>query len=316
MGSAPAVTVVVCTADRPAQAATAVAAILASSASPDRSFEVIVVDQTDGPDTATALGHLLSDDRLQYIHADAVGKGGALGLGLARARGQIIACTDDDCVVASDWLALITAPFADRPQVAVVFGRVDAGPHDPQAGFVPAYQPQREGERRSLRGLAPDGMGACMAVRRSAILALGGFDPTIGPGGPFRSGDDRDVAIRALLAGYSLYETAAAAVTHHGFRTFRDGRVHARRAWYGIGAICAKALRRHRTEILPVIWDLFVLRALLPAALDALHLRRPRGGARSLWFVRGLVRGLRTPLRPDALVYDLQSPNRSRTQTP
>lgn len=298
----PSVSALVCTAGRAESARRAVGSILASSY---RDFDVIVVDQSAEGATERALSDLRSDTRLRYTRVGPIGKGAALNIGLAEARGEIVACTDDDCVVAADWLERIVAPFAQRTRVAVVFGRVDAAAHDPTEGFVPAYRPVGNRERTSLIGRAPDGMGASMAVRRSAVAAIGGFDPAIGPGGEFRSGDDRDIAVRALLAGFSIYDEPGAVVVHHGFRTFREGREHAARAWYGMGAICAKPAARMRVEILFIATDLFILRGVGPALIDALHLRRPHGLTRITSFVAGFWRGLRTPLRPDVLVFDL-----------
>ncbi len=296
------VTAVICTAGRAGSIRTAVGALLASAY---RAFEVIVVDQSDDATTEDALSDLRSDDRLRYLHPGPIGKAAALNVGLSEGRGEILACTDDDCVVAADWLERIVSPFSGRPRVAVVFGRVDPAPHDSNAGFIPAYAPVRDRERTTLIGRAPNGMGASMAVRKSAIVRIGGFDPAIGPGGAFRSGDDRDIAIRALLAGFSIYDAAGAVVVHHGFRTFREGREHAHRAWYGMGAICAKPLKARRPEILFVAADLFILRAVGPAVMDVLHWRRPRGLTRIASFVAGFARGLATPLRTDALVFDL-----------
>ena len=49
------------------------------------------------------------------------------------------------------------------------------------------------------------------------IDAIGGFDPMLGPGSKFHDCDDRDIAIRALLARHHVYETSTIAVKHFGF---------------------------------------------------------------------------------------------------
>src|SRR4029079_1375471 len=87
------------------------------------------------------------------------------------------------------------------------------------------------------------GMGAGMAVRRRAVLSLGGFDEQLGPGGRLRSGEARDLAARALVAGWWVLQIPDAYVVHHGFRTWVEGRSLTRRDWFGIGAAYAKQLK-------------------------------------------------------------------------
>lgn len=45
-------------------------------------------------------------------------------------------------------------------------------------------------------------LGANMSARQSLVERLGAFDPLLGPGSPFRAGEEPDLAIRALAAAY------------------------------------------------------------------------------------------------------------------
>jgi len=295
------ITALVCTAGRPDMVVRSISSILANT---HPLFEVFVVDQSTDRATADALAPLLADPRVHYVQSTERGKGAALNTGLAMARTEIVACTDDDCIVAADWLDSMAAAFAGRPQVAIVFGAVAPVPHDRSRGYVPAYEPRADRLVMSLRQKASArGIGACMGLRRSAIVALGGFDPGIGPGGTFRAGDDWDIAARALIAGYAVFETPSVRVTHDGFRTFEEGRVHARRDWYGIGAVCAKPVRAGHPSAALVAAQVFVGDAVWPPVRDLLHLRRPVGIARIVAFAAGFARGLRTPVHQDTLVF-------------
>ena len=295
------VTVLICTANNGDLIGRSLRSVLANTYP---NFRVIVVDQSVDDRTGEAVRSLLPDERLHYIRdPQRAGKGAALNLGLAETDDEIVVCTDDDCVVPADWLERVSAIF-EREGAALVFGSVEAAPHDPALGFIPAHSPARDGylDRRVRR--APDGMGACMAFRRSAIETLGGFDPAFGPGSEFRSGDDRDIALRALIAGLPVYETTEVTVTHYGFRRHREGRQHARRAWHGMGGMCAKLLKTGHWRIAFVAFDLFVIRAMWPVIAQALRLRRPAGLTRMTSFAGGFARGLRTPVRRDALIFD------------
>jgi GT2 family glycosyltransferase len=181
---------------------------------------------------------------------------------------------------------------------------VTADSYDTSAGYVPAYERRTDRVLTSVgdarRGI---GLGAGMALRRDAILALGGFDETFGPGSRFGSGDDWDLSLRALLGGWQVYDTAELSIVHHGFRTFSEGRAHALRDWIAIGALCAKPIRALRWSAVTVAVWLFSAEALWPPLRDLLRLRKPSGASRITGFVRGFVHGLRTPVDRATLVF-------------
>ena len=299
----PTISALICTANRPELACRAVASILTNT---HPSFEVLIVDQSDDGRTGTGIRRFFRDARVRYLRSRERGKGAALNAGLAIARAEIVACTDDDCVTPPEWLVRMSAAFEGREGVAVVFGAVNAAPHDRGAGFVPTYQPAADRLVTSILEKArARGIGACMGLRRSAVLALGGFDPAFGPGGRFPSCDDWDIAARALLVGYAVYETPSVLVVHDGFRTFREGRDHARRDWYALGAACAKPVRAGHLRAGLVAMQVFLADAVAPLVRDLVRLRPPIGLTRITAFVAGFIRGLRTPLRHDSLIYDL-----------
>jgi hypothetical protein len=142
-----------------------------------------------------------------------------------------------------------------------------------------------------------------MALRRDAVLSFGGFDETFGPGARFRSGDDWDVSLRALLHGWQVYDTPTVSVLHYGFRTFAEGREHALRDWVAIGALCAKPIRAgHVSAVWLAVW-LFGVEAVWPPVRDLLHLRRPSGLSRIAGFLGGFRDGLLTAVDRKNLVF-------------
>jgi glycosyltransferase involved in cell wall biosynthesis len=294
-------TAVVCTRNRGAAVLGAVRSILASQA---HEFELLVVDQSTNDDTFNALRELSADPRLVYVRSRDRGLGRAHNLALRLARSEVMAITDDDCEVPPHWLAAFGDVFREHPNVAVAFCTVRAAPHDPTAGFIPAYQCRGTTIVSTVLGkLRARGIGAGIAVRRQMMLDLGGFDDLLGPGAPFPSCDDGDVAARALLGGYEVCETDRTFVIHYGFRTWAEGRDLAARDWVAIGAAFCKPLRAGYVSFAVVpLYELFV-KALWPPINDLLHLRRPRGVKRGFHFINGFVRGLAAPMNRDTLTF-------------
>lgn len=271
-----------------------VASILANT---HPNFELVVVDQSKDNQTMEALMSFGADPRLRYLKSTTIGKGDALNTGLRETKGSTIVMTDDDCTVPPNWLETFASIFVAYPKVAVAFCCVEAGEHDRAAGFVPDFV--RSGDRmlttmhdaRHVRGL-----GAGIAVRRDMIEEIGGFDHMLGPGSKFHDCDDRDIAIRALLARYHVFETSTIAVKHFGFRSWQQGPQLARRNFLGIGAAYSKFLKCGRIELMYIPAREFIKYALWPPIRDVLHLRQPRGIVRITAFAEGFIDGLRTPI--------------------
>jgi hypothetical protein len=214
-----------------------------------------------------------------------------------------IVCSDDDCEAPPGWLGDMVRVINDHPTAAIVFCNVIAVPHDAKSGYVPSYTRRQSRLVRSVVATCwGHGMSAGMAVRRRAILEIGGFDEALGPGARFPAGDDWDIAFRALLAGWHVFEVADVEIVHHGFRSFAEGRAHATRDWLGIGAVCSKLPRSGRVtrRCRP---DLGILRSRGPPFVDLLSFRRPRGLARITGFLQGFAMGLRTPIERQTLKF-------------
>lgn len=290
----PLVSALICTRDRPQAALQAVRSVLASEGV---DLDLIVVDQSEGSETAQLLEGLTQRAKLRYIRSETRGVGAALNEGLRLARSPYVLRTDDDCLVPPDWVAGMAAIMEMHPHAALVFCRVLAEPHDRNRGYVPTYEPQLTRVLRSpLAACGGWGLGAGMGFRRDAVLAIGGVDAMMGPGGKFHSADDLDIELRVLLRGWHVVDTAELAVVHRGFRTFAEGRDHAIRDWLGIGACLGKLARaRHPSVLVLAAWELWV-HAILPPLIDGLHLRKPRGLQRIVSFGRGFAHGLTAPV--------------------
>jgi glycosyltransferase involved in cell wall biosynthesis len=269
--------VLVCTRGRPELLRTALESVAAAL---DERDELLVVE-ADGAGAAD-LVHGLSPAARHLVAARA-GKSRQLNQGLRAASRPIVVMTDDDCRVAPGWVAAMAAPFAD-PSVGAVFGNV-AGlsglAEDPPPPLPPGLPPAVTWEYAN---------GAAMAVRRSAALALGGFDERLGPGAPVH-GEEHDLVLRLLDAGWQVRIADAPAVEHLEWRDPAATRENLLVYSRGAGAFVGLAVRRHPRAGL----RLLARRARYQATLW----RRARaegwgfGPASTAAFARGLLHGLR-----------------------
>jgi GT2 family glycosyltransferase len=298
------VTVVICTI-RSTGLAAAVASVLANP----EPFELIVVAQgRDAARASDALAELPSeqrnDPRLRIVHDPGRGLSRARNVGVREATGSIVLFTDDDCTVASDWVAAHVACYRERPDAMLVYGTVvPPEGYTGADGFVPTFDPgpSRRGARTD--GGIVMGMGANMSVRRALFGQIGPIDEQLGAGAPLLSGEDVDVSFRVYAAGLVALADSRPLVVHElGVRRRgRESYAIWRRDGLGTGAAVAKLARMGQWH---AAWsNIVVLIELWRDVLfgNVLHLRRPFGLARvgmlTLGTLEGLWRGIGQPLR-------------------
>ncbi|NNJ13124.1 glycosyltransferase family 2 protein [Chloroflexales bacterium ZM16-3] len=292
----PSVTVLVCTRDRGESIVMTIRSILACTYP---NVRLLIIDQSSDRCTEQAIKGFRDDSRLQYIHTRLRGKSRAENLALSFITTDLVLLTDDDCEVPPDWISQMVEPFVRYPKVGVVFCNVIAAPHDSQAGFVPDCVSSRSFLVEDLAHWQTSdglniGIGAGMAIRREAAEMIDGFSLLFGPGSPFRSGDDTDFTLRALVAGYQVYRTHTTDIIHHGFRTYDQGRKLIRNNMFGLGGIYGQLLRHGHFFALWRYASVFMVMVIMPALNEMAHLRPPRVLGRIKWLICGLIKGLLT----------------------
>ena len=282
--------VILATRNRPEDAARAVRSILGSATA----LELIVVDQSDDSRTIEGLERFASDRRLAVVKSTEIGLARARNRGWRRTSAELLAFTDDDCEVCTGWLDGLTRALAQDERVGLVFGAVRAPDYDRSKGFVMAYAPQFRVARHIREKARVECVGACMAVRRSVLEALGGFDEQLGCGARLRSAEDTDIGMRALLAGFHVCETPDAAVYHYGFRTWGVGVGVIHDYMVGLGATNAKMLRLGKLQAIPPTAALAWRWLARKPVVDLNH--RPPRMARLRSFLSGFRAGLSASL--------------------
>lgn len=89
-------------------------------------YEVIVVDNNSTDDTRRLVERYIEKGHknLSYVFEGRQGVSHARNCGVVNSRAQIIAFTDDDVRVASDWIANIKRAFDENPQIDFLGGKI------------------------------------------------------------------------------------------------------------------------------------------------------------------------------------------------
>jgi len=219
--SSPHVSVVICTRNREDKIGQAVNSVLASNYS---SFDVTVIDQSTSDATGAVLRPIAAgDERLRYHHVEQAGLSRAYNTGIAASSGEVLAFTDDDCIVPPDWITNIVSAFAAEPDSDLLYGQVIplAGLDDNQ-GWSPKLEIHEPRRLSRGDGWHIFGMGANFAARRRLFVEVGPFDVVLGGGGPLRSSQDFDLAYRTFHAGRVTLLRPEVMLEHDGRREAAD----------------------------------------------------------------------------------------------
>lgn len=259
-------------------------------------FQLIVVDQSDDDLSQKVMQPFLADPRLCYLPSKTRGVAAGRNVGVANTVTELIAITDDDCEVPSNWLTEMVAAFQVDERIGLVYGDVTAGPHDESAGFIPTYNCKQSFLARSIwHKNQVRGITACAGIRRSIWQAIGGFDSLTGPGAPFKACADGDYTIKVLLNGYYVYQTPNFTAVHNGFRTWQQGRSLASRNWFGIGASLTKYIKCGHWQLLSAM--IYEVSLVIGRVLyNLVTKQRLTGVTPLLAFVQGVVAALKTPV--------------------
>jgi GT2 family glycosyltransferase len=296
--------VAICTARRP-QALNECLEHLAEEIAAGR--EILVVDNAPSSETEQVVQRFAG---VRYVPEPRPGLSTARNTAVQEAKGDIVVFVDDDVRPTPGWIEpLLTAFESDGVAVACGLVLPYELEHDAQVlfeyclgfGGMGAVPLRFDGElERSTGGVIPVweiGAGANMAVRRSAVIALGGFDERIGPGAAGGCADDSEFWHRALSAGYEArYEPLS--VVRHVHRADMDSlRSQARGYFKGhlIGLFAQNArsannahLRRALVVLPRWFFALFMKRLKPPlAARDSYHEQHMLGE-----MVKGYLSGL------------------------
>lgn len=226
-------TAMVPTVGREGMLADALASIAACDPQP---AELVVIDQSERGAADAAVAGL--DIAARVLTMPRRGISAALNAALREAAHDRVLVTHDDCRVAPDW-AGVAAGLMDEDPAALWTGRVlpDAEPgHDPS--LVPSTIDDPEPATYTGVPRVDVLYPANMAVDRTAVLELGGFDERF-----TTAAEDNDLCLRWLMAGRTVRYEPRLTVWHRDWRSPEDLRALYRRYQLAQGALLAKHLR-------------------------------------------------------------------------
>ena len=215
--------------------------LLASLAKCPDEFQVVVVDDAS-PEPLMAVVREFSDRLdVKYVRlAHRSGPAAARNRGVAEARGQYIAFTDNDCVVDENWARELAVYLRDAPlRVAGVGGRVLALSDDIYSRYYTYH--------KILDPFLSNGrylylVTANAAFRRTALEEVGGFDEAIKHPG----GEDPGLSFKLLSRGWVLHYRKEAIVYHD----YRGGLRDLARTFFRYGRGCRVETEKYAQEIM------------------------------------------------------------------
>jgi glycosyltransferase involved in cell wall biosynthesis len=218
------ITVILCTYNRCEDLAVALQSIAISQVASSITWEVLVVDNNSTDQTRNVVEGFCRryPGHFRYLFEPKQGLSYARNAGIANARGEVLAFTDDDVKVEPTWLQNLTAKLLQDGEWAGAGGRTLPAekfapppwlPSDVEnwAGIVFAYFDLGNDAGECHR--AP--YGANMSFRRDAFRKYGGFRTDLGrnPGDKIGN-EDTEFGRRLMAAGERLWYEPLAIVYH------------------------------------------------------------------------------------------------------
>lgn len=265
-GARPDVSVVVATRDRAGRLAELLSSLRRQTLDPRR-YEVVVVDDGSRDDTPLLLEREAAAGDLHlsfWSRAEPGGPAAARNEAWRSARAELVAFVDDDCVADPAWLERLLNAARDAPR-SIVQGRVD-----PRADESRLDGPFSRTIR--VQSLGPWFQTCNVAYPKSLLERLGGFDEA------FRTGEDTDLAWRAIEDGAKAIYAPNAQVFHAVARLGPVGKLRVATLWTSSIRLFALHPQLRDNLTFGVFWKgshYLLVRALLALVLP-----------RSLWPVR------------------------------
>ena len=203
------ISAVITTYNRSEMLATALEPLLSQNAG-GVCYEIIVVDNNSTDNTRATVEAFIAKGHtnLRYVFEPKQGIAHGRNAGIAAARGDIIAFTDDDVIVTDNWIAVIKRTFAENPEVEYIGGKIlpDWTEPPPHWLTVDHWWPLALLDRGDNRFHVNASNPLCLptanaSFRRELFSRIGLFSPE------FSGREDHELLVRLWQSGgQGLYE--------------------------------------------------------------------------------------------------------------
>jgi glycosyltransferase involved in cell wall biosynthesis len=197
-------------------------------------WELIIVDNNSSDNTQEIVDGFINkpDLNAKYITERHQGISYARNIGIQESSGNIIAFTDDDCIVDRHWIASISRGFQSGESISGIGGRVELYNKMDRPVSVRIYREKMT--LSSIDRLFNLIIGCNMAFARHVFDEVGMFDTDFGVGTKFASAEDSDFLYRAYKKGLKVIYSPDILVYHnHGRRN--DEQINQLYKGYAIG---------------------------------------------------------------------------------
>jgi glycosyltransferase involved in cell wall biosynthesis len=208
-------------------------------------YEIIIVDGHSTDDTIK----IASNYPTRVFFEDGGTRASACNVGISYAEGEIVAFTDDDCVVPETWLEQIAMNFENR-DVQVLGGPSLTPPGSTRLEKALGATYTQVVQLTALGNKSGKNVAGCnSAYRKNAIIEVGGFNERL------ITAEETDLHYRIYRKGGKIFYDPNLAVLHYRRANFRSFFKQFYR--YGVGK--GRMLREH-----PNTMGVFDLIAFLP----------------------------------------------------
>lgn len=218
------ITLIIGTKNRPSQLDSCLNAITKAITRDDN---VIVVDQSD-QSSAVLNRHTCKKYNLKlnllYLPSRKTGVSMAKNVGVDRATGDILAFTDDDCLVSRNWFSIIRKSFQKYPFISGMVGSTfpHGQPPTPKHSCPCTHRVKKISFISSPRYHPSIGFGNSMAFRKNSLNHQGLFKTWLGTGSIGCSGEDAEMLLSHLVNHKTILNHPAMVVYHNRWVTTRE----------------------------------------------------------------------------------------------
>jgi GT2 family glycosyltransferase len=255
------ISVIVCTHNRAHRLEQTLKSLQGMAVPVDSPWELIIVDNKSSDNTKEIINGFMDKSGLNVkcVIEGRQGLSHARNTGIQESSGNILAFTDDDCIVDRYWVTSISKGFQSDKSIAGIGGRVEL--YDKMDRRVSIRVHKEQMILASVDRIFNLIIGCNMAFDRAVFDKVGMFDTDFGAGARFASAEDSDFLYRAYKEGLKIIYSPQVLVYHNHGR--KDGeQVNSLYKGYAIGHgafYCKYILKADKDVFHLACWEILSL---------------------------------------------------------